>query len=84
MPISRSVKVLPWFVGVVADFAASPLLRELFRRMPLKDMLLSIEANAVKVRLAALKKHPLTLVQPGCIFDSFFCANRDAVVGYRQ
>lgn len=34
--------------GAVADFAAPPLLRELFRRMPLAEMLRGIEANAVK------------------------------------
>ena len=35
--------------GAVADFAAPPLVRELFRKTSLKDMFRSVEANAVKV-----------------------------------
>ena len=35
--------------GAVGDFVAAPLLQKLFRKMPLGEMLQSIEANAVKV-----------------------------------
>ena len=35
----------------VGDFCAPPVLRELFRKVPLRDMLRNIEANAVKVDL---------------------------------
>lgn len=43
--------------GAVRDFASLPLLQELFRRMPMRDMLRSVEANAVKVGM-----HPTTAV----------------------
>ena len=37
--------------GAIRDFATPPLLPELFRKMPLRDMLRSVEVNAVKVCL---------------------------------
>lgn len=55
--------------GAVADFATPSLVWELFQRMPLKDMLQTIEANAVKVGLARTKR-PL-FPCPRCVLTVF-------------
>ena len=62
----------------VGDFAAPSLLRELFRKMPLRDVLQSIEANTAKVARPPILRWFFFLY----FFDAFIAyADPDANAG---